>query len=57
VNTIWTGWTGPRFPASHQAFLERGHAAGQKRSTPLLLQYGPQDYNCLHQDLYGKATA
>lgn len=42
-----------RWPDTLGEFTERCHECGQTRPTPLLLRYGVDDYNCLHQDLYG----
>ncbi len=43
-----------RFPEKHSQFASICHEAGQLRPTPLMLRYGPEDYCCLHQDLYGQ---
>ena len=58
IVTIANDWNertnvGARYPKQHADYLKACHAAGQLRPTPLLLQYGPGDFNCLHQDLYG----
>jgi hypothetical protein len=53
LRPIAEGWTGAGYPEDHAAYLDRCRAAGQTRPTPLLLKYGPGDYNRLHQDLYG----
>ena len=50
----WTklGRTAP-WPDSLDDWLEMCHAAGQKKSTAILLKYGQDDWNALHRDLYG----
>jgi hypothetical protein len=51
----WNGLLGHDgdIPATLDEYLARCHAAGQARPTALLLKYGTDDFNCLHQDLYG----
>ncbi len=41
------------YPPTLDEYLALCHGAGQQRPTPLMLKYGPGDYNRLHQDLYG----
>jgi hypothetical protein len=56
IATAWAARLGrPRsYPPTLDGYLAQCHAAGQRRPTPLLLQYVAGDYNCLHRDLYGE---
>jgi hypothetical protein len=42
------------WPDTLDDWLGRCHAAGQVKSTPILLKYGPGGWNALHRDLYGE---
>ena len=55
IANVWAERLGsaPDWPDSLEALTARCRTAGQTRPTPLLLRYGEDDYNCLHQDLYG----
>jgi uncharacterized protein len=59
VAPVANGWNermkiATHYPENHADYLTLCHKAGQPRPTPLLLQYAPGDFNCLHQDLYGE---
>lgn len=56
VANAWMGRlaSAQRYPATFASYRRRCRAAGQLRPTPLLLDYGEGDYNCLHQDVYGE---
>ena len=41
------------WPDDLDDWLDHCHQAGQNRPTPLMLRYGPGDWNALHRDLYG----
>lgn len=55
IANLWAERLGEtrRWPATHAELARECAEAGQTRPTPLLLRYGPGDYNRLHQDLYG----
>src|SRR5438132_1662575 len=56
IARAWAGRLGQPapWPDSLDDWLEQCHEAGQTRPTPLLLRYGPGDWNALHRDLYGE---
>jgi hypothetical protein len=58
VATIANSWKSllgepERFPPDWKGFREICSQAGQEKSTPILLKYGPGGFNALHRDLRG----
>ena len=41
------------YPATLDEFLEQCHRRGRTRPTPLIFRYHVDDFNALHQDVYG----
>ncbi len=56
IARAWAGRLGQPtpWPDSLDDWIAQCHEAGQTRPTPLLLRYGPGDWNALHRDLYGE---
>jgi hypothetical protein len=51
----WTKLGRPApWPDTLDEWLDMCHAAGQRKSTAILLKYGERDWNALHRDLYGE---